>query len=146
MTKLSSKAKRLVNNLDKKAQIWGWQRLQGYGDGVAQSEKECLAAQKFLIDYLLELEQKPLQDKNGTHSSPTIPWTSMAEDWPPPDVWLLVTWGDHASVDKAHTFVKWKHRTNPKGYLVQGHPGSHNDVTHWSLLPGPVSDKELKLP
>lgn len=63
-------------------------------------------------------------------------WVPMAERWPPPDAWLLVTWGGGA-VDKAHTFTKWKHRTNPKGYLIQGHPGSHNCVTHWMLLPAP---------
>jgi hypothetical protein len=64
-------------------------------------------------------------------------WVPMAERWPPPDAWLLVTWGGSV-VDKAHTFTKWKHRTNPKGYLIQGHPGSHNCVTHWMLLPAPA--------
>ena len=61
-------------------------------------------------------------------------WTAMGEAWPPPNVWLLVAWGGgHADV--AHTFTKWRHASNPKGYLIQGHPGSHNCVTHWMPLP-----------
>lgn len=63
-------------------------------------------------------------------------WIATADQMPPPDTWLLVTWGDGA-VDKAHTFTKWKHASNPLGYLIQGHPGSHNDVTHWMHLPPP---------
>lgn len=63
------------------------------------------------------------------------PWVSMKDRPPPPDCWLLVTWGDHNAVDKAHTYTKWKHKTNPLGYLIQGHHGSHNDVTAWMLLP-----------
>ena len=68
---------------------------------------------------------------------PVVPagWTSMKDRPPPPDTWLLVTWGTHRAVDKAHTFSKWKHPSHPLGYLIQGHPGSHNDVTAWMLLP-----------
>jgi hypothetical protein len=64
-------------------------------------------------------------------------WVPMRERPPPPDTWLLVTWGNHRAVDKAHTFTKWKHRTHPLGYLIQGHPGAHTDVTHWQPLPAP---------
>ncbi len=64
-------------------------------------------------------------------------WTPIAEQMPPFGVKLLVVWGDHKAVDKAHTFSKWKHKSHPLGYLIQGHPGSHNDVTHWMLLPEP---------
>lgn len=68
---------------------------------------------------------------------PVVPagWTSMKDRPPPPDTWLLVTWGTHRAVDKAHTFSKWKHPSHPLGYLIQGHPGSHNCVTAWMLLP-----------
>lgn len=64
-------------------------------------------------------------------------WVPVSERMPPPDAWLLVTWGDHRAVDKAHTFVKWRHNSHPLGYLIQGHPGAHNDVTHWMPLPPP---------
>lgn len=66
-------------------------------------------------------------------------WTPVSERMPPPDVWLLVVWGDHRAVDKAHTFTKWKHPSNPLGYLIQGHPGAHVDVTLWALLPDPFN-------
>lgn len=56
---------------------------------------------------------------------------------PPPDAWLLVVWGNHRAVDKAHTFTKYRHKLHPLEYLIQGHPGSHNDVTHWMPLPAP---------
>jgi len=62
-------------------------------------------------------------------------WTSAREQMPPPDVELLVAWGDHRAVDTAHTHVRWKHPSHPLGYLIQGHPGSHNDVTDWMLRP-----------
>lgn len=61
-------------------------------------------------------------------------WIAVADQMPPPDTWLLVAWGGSA-VDKAHTFTKWRHASNPLGYLIQGHPGSHGDVTHWMPLP-----------
>jgi hypothetical protein len=64
-------------------------------------------------------------------------WVPTRERMPPPDVWLLVVWGAHKAVDKAHTFNQWKHHAHPLGYLIQGHPGAHVDVTHWMLLPTP---------
>ena len=73
----------------------------------------------------------------GAPQAASVPdgWRPIATEFPPPDSWLLVTWGSHKAVDKAHTFMKWKHPSNPSGYLIQGHPGSHNDVTHWQFLP-----------
>lgn len=70
-------------------------------------------------------------------SEELLAWVPIAERWPPEDVWLLVVWGSGRRVDKAHTFIKWKHHTNPRGFLIQGHPGSHSSVTHWMLLPSP---------
>ena len=61
-------------------------------------------------------------------------WVPVVERMPPPDTWLLVAWHG-GRVDKAHTFNKWKHHSHPLGYLIQGHPGAHVDVTHWMLLP-----------
>ncbi len=69
----------------------------------------------------------------------TAPWVSVKDRMPPPDAWLLVVW-DGGRVDKAHTFNKWKHHTNPLGYLIQGHPGAHVDVTHWMPLPAPPTE------
>ena len=69
------------------------------------------------------------------HLSPEQGWVAVTERMPPPDSNLLVVWGEDRQVDKAHTFSKWKHPSNPLGYLIQGHPGSHNDVTHWMLRP-----------
>ena len=63
-------------------------------------------------------------------------WVPVAQRMPPPDTWLLVSWGS-GRVDKAHTFTKWKHPKCPLGYLIQGHPGAHVDVTHWMPLPQP---------
>ncbi|MDE2106018.1 MAG: hypothetical protein KGL39_52835 [Patescibacteria group bacterium] len=72
-------------------------------------------------------------------------WQKMSDQPPPPDSYLLVAWGDHQAVDKAHTFSKWKHPACPLGFIIQGHPGSHNDVTHWMLLPTPaVNDAALR--
>jgi len=75
-------------------------------------------------------------------AAPSVPagWISVADRMPPPDTRLLVVWGDQKAVDKAHTFSKWKHHSNPLGYLIQGHPGSHNDVTHWMPLPAAPTD------
>lgn len=67
----------------------------------------------------------------------TSTWVRTQDHMPPADTWLLVVWGSHRVVDEAHTFTKWKHPSHPLGYLIQGHGGSHNDVTHWMLRPEP---------
>lgn len=78
---------------------------------------------------------------------PSAPdWVAVSERMPPPDSNLLVVWGEDKQIDKAHTFAKWKHQTNPLGYLIQGHPGSHNDVTHWMLHPEAPRDKAEQPP
>jgi len=61
-------------------------------------------------------------------------WVPCAERMPPPDRRYLV-WFSGDCIGIAHTFSKWKHPSHPLGYLIQGHGGSHNDVTHWMPLP-----------
>jgi hypothetical protein len=64
----------------------------------------------------------------------TSPWIPVAKTYPPPNIWILVAWGGDR-VDKAHTFSTYKHPSCPAGYLIQGHPGAHVDVTHWMPMP-----------
>jgi hypothetical protein len=59
---------------------------------------------------------------------------------PPPDSEILVWWGGDC-LGMAHTFSKWKHPSHPLGYLIQGHGGSHNDVTHWRARPAPPGEE-----
>lgn len=99
--------------------------LAGIAFGHAPSEE---------IGHCVGLVVGALNAASQTAPEP-LKWTKMADQPPPPDVWLWVTWGVHKKVDKAHTFTKYKHHKHPLGYFIQGHPGSHNDVTHWMLLP-----------
>jgi hypothetical protein len=68
-------------------------------------------------------------------------WKRLRDEWPPQGVEILVCWmcGGEPRVDKAHTYAKWRHPSNPRGYLIQGYPGAHADVTHWMPLPQPPS-------
>jgi hypothetical protein len=63
-------------------------------------------------------------------------WVPVTERMPPPNGRYLV-WFDGDCIGIAHTFAKWKHPSHPLGYLIQGHGGSHNQVTHWMPLPDP---------
>lgn len=69
-------------------------------------------------------------------------WISVKECMPPPDSRCLV-WFCGDLIGVAHTFTKWKHPSHPLGYLIQGHGGSHNDVTHWMPLPPPPIDAAI---
>lgn len=60
-------------------------------------------------------------------------WIACKDKMPPPDSRLLVAWGGDC-IAMAHTFTKWKDPSHPLGYLIQGHGGSHNQVTHWVML------------
>jgi 8-oxo-dGTP pyrophosphatase MutT (NUDIX family) len=89
------------------------------------------------LSYLIPMARHWLIHPSQHYSEQEPLWTSARERMPPPGVELLVAWGEHRAVDTAHTHahVKWKHPSHPLGYLIQGHPGSHNDVTDWMLRP-----------
>jgi hypothetical protein len=115
----------------------------GVGDSE-QHEKDCAyvaAANPAAILALLdELEDShkayELLFKECGEIRKDAEWVPCANKMPPRDGRYLVWFGGDC-IGIAHTFTKWKHQSHPLGYLIQGHGGSHNDVTHWKPLPEP---------
>jgi hypothetical protein len=95
--------------------------------GIATAEKRIIELETAIAKTLNE---------NGHLADGLGAWVPCAQKMPPPDGRYLV-WFSGDCIGIAHTFVKWKHPSHPLGYLIQGHGGSHNDVTHWMLLPSP---------